>query len=119
VEVFAPGVKMYSTLPGGNEYGFLKGTSMASPVVTGIAALTLSYFPDLTVTQLKYIITKSTQKPSVKVLKPGTAESVSLSEISETGGLVNAYEAVKLAETIKAEKKKVSIKPKIIKTKKG
>jgi subtilisin family serine protease len=36
----------YSTLPGGNKYGNLDGTGMA-PVVTGVAALLLEYFPTL------------------------------------------------------------------------
>ena len=118
VDVFAPGYKIYSTLPG-NRYGFENGTSMACPVVAGIAALTLSYYPDLTAQQLKQVILKSAQKPGMKVFKPGTFDKVNLSDISQSGGLVNAYEAVKLAETIKPVKKKITIKPKLIKTKNG
>ena len=103
VDVFSPGVKIYSTLPGGNNYGNLSGTSMAGPVVAGIAALTLQYYPGLSAKQLKFVIEKSAQKPGVKVNKPGTDETVDLGELSKTGGIVNAYEAVKLAATLKGE----------------
>lgn len=110
VDVFAPGVNIYSTLPGGNTYGKLSGTSMAAPVVSGIAALLLEYFPDLSAEQLKYVIEKSVEPVTEKVIVPGTQgldpEMVNLSDISKTGGLVNAYNAVKLAMTIKGERKK-------------
>lgn len=122
VDVFAPGVKIYSTLPGGKNYGNLSGTSMACPLVAGIAALTLEYFPSLTAKQLKYVIETSAQKPKEKVNKPGTDEMVDLSEISKTGGIVNAYEALKLAATLKGEndkQKEALPKPKMTKNKKG
>ncbi|MEP7256283.1 MAG: S8 family serine peptidase [Ferruginibacter sp.] len=122
VDVFSPGVQIYSTLPGGNNYGNLQGTSMAAPLVSGIAALTLEYFPTLSAKQLKYVIEKSAQKPEYKVTKPGTDETVDLSEISKTGGIVNAYEAVKLAATLKGEikdQKEILPKPKLVKSKKG
>src|SRR5690606_12729122 len=69
VDVFAPGVKIYSTIPGGNTYGNAQGTSMASPVVAGIAAFLMSYFPDLTAEQIKYAIEKSAQAPTDSVPK--------------------------------------------------
>ncbi len=122
VDVFSPGVKIYSTLPGGNTYGNLNGTSMACPLVAGIAALTLEYFPTLSAKQLKYVIEKSAQMPPYKVTKPGTDEMVNLSDISKTGGIVNAYEALKLAATLKGENKQVKPalpKPKLVKGKKG
>lgn len=118
VDVFAPGYKIYSSLPG-SKYGFLSGTSMASPVVAGIAALTLSYYPELTAQQLKQIIIQSAQKPATKVFKPGTTETVNLSDISVSGGLANAYEAIKLADQLTSKKPKTIVKPKIIKTQKG
>jgi subtilisin family serine protease len=120
VDVFSPGVKIYSTLPGGNNYGNLSGTSMACPLVAGIAALTLEYFPTLSAKQLKYVIEKSAQQPKEKVTKPGTDEKVELSELSRTGGIVNAYEAVKLAATLTGENTKENLpKPKMTKQKKG
>jgi subtilisin family serine protease len=119
VDVFAPGVKIYSTLPGGNNYGNLSGTSMASPVTAGVAAFLLEYFPTLTPQQLKMILEKSAVKPTIKATKPGTDQEVNLSDISISGGLVNAYEATKLAQQITSQQKIKSIKPKMkVKTQK-
>jgi cell wall-associated protease len=100
VDVFAPGVKIYSTIPGGNTYGNAQGTSMASPVVAGTAAFLLSYFPYLTPQQVKYCIEKSATNPDTKVKTPGTGDTVALVDISKTGGLLNAYEAAKIAATL-------------------
>jgi len=105
VDVFAPGVNIYSTIPGGNTYGNLSGTSMACPVVAGIAALLLEYYPTLTSTDLKMIIEKSAVVGTEEVNKPGTDEKVKLSELSRTGAYVNAFEAVKMADGITKTKK--------------
>ena len=80
---------------------------MASPVVAGLAGLILSYYPELTPEQVISIIKKSSLKISEKTTyKPGTEdESASLLDLSSTGGLVNAYDAIKLAATIKGERK--------------
>ena len=110
VDVFAPGVKIYSTLPGGNEYGNLQGTSMASPVVAGLAAFILEYYPNLSAEQVKWVIEKSAQKLNDKVMDPGSGNWVSLSDISTSGGVINAYEAIKLASTLKGERKIVTTK---------
>ena len=106
VDVFAPGVNIYSTLPGGNKYGAMSGTSMATPVVAGVAALILEYFPDLSAEQVKYVIDHSAQPVTEKVKLPGTSDSVNLTDISITGGELNAYNAVKLASTLKGERSK-------------
>lgn len=122
VDVFSPGVEIYSTLPGGDQYGNQQGTSMASPVTAGIAALILSYYPELSAKQVKYVIEKSvTPVSTVKVNKPGSEDEVLLSDISRTGGIVNAYEAIKLAGTLQGERfpSKVLPKPTLKKTKKG
>ena len=111
VDVFAPGVKIYSTVPGGNTYQNLQGTSMASPVVAGLAAFLLEYYPNLSAAQVKMVIEKSSNKLTEKVKNPETDEMVSLSSISKSGGLVNAYEAIKLASTIKGERKMAPVKP--------
>jgi subtilisin family serine protease len=107
VDVFAPGVSIYSTIPGGNTYGMKDGTSMASPVVAGLAALILSYYPELSAEQVISIIKTSSLKVSDKsTLKPGTEdEKVSLYDLSSTGGVVNAYDALNLASTFKGERK--------------
>ena len=110
VDVFSPGVKIYSTLPGGNNYGNLDGTSMACPLVAGIAALTLEYFPNLSAKQLKYVIEKSAQLPDIKVKIPGGEDLTELSDISKTGGIVNAYEAIKLASTLAGDRNPAKVK---------
>lgn len=105
VDLFAPGVEMYSTVPN-NQYEDLQGTSFASPATAGVAAILMSYFPDLTAGQVKDILRQSTRKfDGLKVTKPGTAEDVPFNTLSSTGGLVNAYEAVKLAQGYKASPK--------------
>ncbi len=104
VDVFAPGVKIYSTLPGKHEYGNLQGTSMAAPVVAGLAALIRSYFPDLSAQQVKQAIEKSVSIPdaSFKIIKPGTKnEIVPFTDLCRTGGIIDAYGAVELASTMK------------------
>lgn len=122
VDVFAPGVRIYSTIPGGNTYGNAQGTSMASPVVAGTAALLFSYFPNLTPEQIKYCIEKSAQIPAEKVRRPGSSEMVGLPEISKTGGVINVYEAAKIAATLEAgekiQKENKSVKP-TMKNKRG
>jgi subtilisin family serine protease len=101
VDVFAPGTRIYSTLPGGKSYGNLQGTSMAAPVVTGVAAFILEYYPSLTPQQVKYCIEKSAVPPPVKVKRPGSeSEMVNLSDISQSGGIINAFGAIKLAATL-------------------
>lgn len=119
VDVFSPGVDIHSTIPGGNTYGNASGTSMACPVVAGIAALLLEYYPNLTALQLKEAIEKSAVAPKDKVNNPETKEKVNLNEISKTGGIVNAYEAMKYAANIKPVKKPVIAPTKIKRTTKG
>lgn len=111
VDVFAPGVRIYSTV-GNNGYQSLQGTSMAAPVVAGLAAFILQYYPTLTPSQVKYAIEKSAIKPGQKVKNPETGEEVSLGELCRTGGVINAYEAIKLASTLKPETRPVRSKVK-------
>ena len=97
VDVFAPGVGIYSTLPG-STYGNESGTSMASPVTAGVAAVLKSYFPKLTAADLKRIIMQSAQVHHTKVQTPGGDKLVDFSTLSVSGGVVDMYEAVKLAQ---------------------
>lgn len=97
VNVFAPGVAIYSTIPGGNKYMSWDGTSMASPVVSGVAALIRSYFPNLHATDVKKIIEKTVTVPLLLTLQPGTHEKVAMNKLCSSGGIVNAFNAVKLA----------------------
>lgn len=99
VDLFAPGVQIYSLKPD-NTYEHESGTSMAAPVASGVAALVLSYFPNLTAVQLKEILlTSSVKYPKLKVNQPGTEKLVPFKSLSRTGGVVNAYEALKKAMT--------------------
>lgn len=101
VDVFSPGTAIYATVPG-NEYESLQGTSMATPVVAGIAAVLLGYFPELSVTDVREIISKSSRRfDGLKVNKPGSSDEVDFANLSKSGGLVNAYEAIKLASNWK------------------
>jgi subtilisin family serine protease len=106
VDVFAPGVDVYSTTPG-SKYESLSGTSMAAPVTSGVAALLMSYYPQLTAAQVKEILVKSSVKfADEKVNKPGEekGETVAFGDLSISGGIINAYEAVKLAESMTGQK---------------
>ena len=97
VDLFAPGTTVLSTLPH-NRYASFSGTSMAAPMTAGVAALLRSYFPKLTAVQVKEILLKSTYKPNITVRKPGrSSQKVSFQNLSRSGGLLNAYEAVKMA----------------------
>lgn len=104
VDIFAPGVQIYSTTPD-NTYENQQGTSMASPVVAGVAAVLRSYYPTLSATQVKDIIMKSSVPVTGQVIKPGTKdEKVPFSALSQSG-LINAYNAIKMAEKTKGKKK--------------
>jgi subtilisin family serine protease len=96
VDLFAPGSDIYSTVPN-NAYDFKSGSSMSAPVVSGVAALLLSYFPSLSATKVKDILLRSAYKPNQMVNKPKTQMQVPFSSLSVSGGIVNAYNAVKLA----------------------
>ncbi len=100
VDIFAPGFAIYSTLPN-NSYGFKDGTSMAAPVVSGIAALIRSYYPKLTALQVKDIILKTGTKINFEVLKPGSfKKKIPFSELCKSSSIVNAYNAVKLSDKV-------------------
>lgn len=99
VDVFAPGVKIHSTMPG-STYKDQQGTSMAAPVVAGLAALIRSYYPELSAVAVKDIILSSVTPVSQRVKirgADGRNTRVSLDSISVSGGVVNAYRALQLA----------------------
>ncbi len=106
VDVFAPGVAIYSTTSD-NEYDSYPGTSMASPMVAGVAALLRSYYPELSAKQVKEILLSSSVKSNKQVIKPGTDEDkVNFSDLSVTGGMLNSYNAVQKAGKTKGKRKK-------------
>jgi subtilisin family serine protease len=102
VDIFAPGVQIYSTVPQ-NKYAKYNGTSMASPEVAGVAALVRSYYPELSASQVKHIIMNSGTKIDMDVTKPSNSRrdiptKINFSKLSVSGSVVNAYNALKLAE---------------------
>ena len=102
VDVFAPGVAMYSTVPGSN-YKNHDGTSMACPAVSGVAAVLMSYFPKFSAIEIKNIILQSVRTfPDMIVLRPDSQEPIEFKQLSKTGGIVNGYEAVQLAIKMEA-----------------
>ena len=109
VDLFAPGDGVYSTVPG-NKYKNLRGTSMAAPVVTGVAALIWNYFPELSAREVKQAILEGvTSRKGEMVTRPGlsgTLEQVDFGELCATGGVLNALGAVKIAEEMHVKKSK-------------
>jgi subtilisin family serine protease len=99
VDLFAPGSDIFSTVPN-DGYDFKSGSSMSTPCVSGVAALLLSYFPTLSTTRVKDIILRSSFKPNIMVNRPGSKVEVPFSSLTSTGGIVNAYNAVKMAIAI-------------------
>ncbi|MBK8416676.1 MAG: S8 family peptidase [Bacteroidetes bacterium] len=104
VDVFAPGVQIYATTPDAS-YDFHDGTSMASPVVAGIAAMVWSYFPELNARQVKLIITSSVIKVPFKTQLPGSRKKVKFTSLCNTGGIVNAYRAISVAKLVSVQTK--------------
>ncbi len=102
VDLFAPGVDIYSTMPD-NEYKFQDGTSMASPVVAGVAALVMAYYQELSVQQVRQLIVENTVDYSdQQVTQPNqqntNEQKVPFGELSVTGGLVNVHKILEAAE---------------------
>ncbi len=104
VDVFAPGTDIYSTVPN-NKYKFMPGTSMASPAVAGVAALVWSQYPNLSASQVKKVILESGLSTKATVILGGdAAKNATLGEISTSGRIVNAYNALLMARQISKAK---------------
>ncbi|NNE26532.1 MAG: S8 family serine peptidase, partial [Saprospiraceae bacterium] len=105
VDIFAPGMEIFSTIPD-NEYQMSQGTSFAAPIVAGVAAVLRSYFPSLTAVQVKDILMNSVTPINTEVIIPGTMDEMApFSTLSVSGGAVNAEQAVNMAKTVKGKKK--------------
>lgn len=97
VDIFAPGHMVYSAMPG-DKYKAASGTSFASPVVAGVAAIIRANFPELSAEEVKKIIMESGDSIDVPVVQPGTGEKVDFDTLSVSGKRINAYKAYRLAE---------------------
>lgn len=107
VDVFAPGSEIFNAVPQ-SDYQELQGTSMACPMVSGVAAMLKSYFPEMSMKEIKEVIlsTSTSYKGVMQVLPGNSAEDaqVDFAKMSVTGGVVNVYAAVK--ECLRLEKMK-------------
>lgn len=105
VDVFAPGFEIYNTVPQ-SDYKNLQGTSMAAPMVSGVAAMLKSYFPTLTMLEIKEAILSSAKSyKGTQQFVPGTDRTVDFATLSVTGGVVDVYAAVKACMKMEAGKK--------------
>jgi subtilisin family serine protease len=104
VDVFAPGLEIYNSVPQ-SDYKTLQGTSMAGPMVAGVAAMLKSYFPTLTMFQIKESILSSAKSyKGTQQTLPGSEQKVDFATLSVTGGVVDVTAAVKAC--MKLENKK-------------
>lgn len=104
VDVFAPGEKVTS-INSGAEFNTADGTSFSAPIVTGIAALILEYYPKLSAAQIKQAIMQSaTPLTGFMVNKPGTHQKVDFTTLCKSGGIVNARKALEIASEMKGER---------------
>ncbi|MFV7236441.1 S8 family peptidase [Flavobacterium sp. ZB4R12] len=98
VDVFAPGVKIYATTPN-DSYKYLQGTSMAAPNAAGVAALIRSHYPKLSAQQVKHILMDSGVAITTDVVVGGKPNDIrSFATLSKSGKIVNAYNALLMAE---------------------
>lgn len=96
VDVFAPGVKIYATVPN-SKYKYENGTSMAAPNAAGVAALIRSYYPKLSASQVKKILMDSGTPISTQVALGENKEATSFTNASKSGKIINAYNALIMA----------------------
>ena len=97
VDVFAPGVKIYATVPE-SKYKYLQGTSMASPNAAGVAALIREYYPNLKAAQVKQILMQSGTPLNLEVTVDEKEIKIPFTDACLSGKIVNAYNALKMAE---------------------
>lgn len=100
VDVFAPGVDVFTTVLN-DKYDISSGTSMAAPVVSGVAAMLWSYFPDLSAKEIKQVLIKSVYKPKSSVFVPQRHYYAEMSDMCASGGVVNLYNAILMVEKMR------------------
>ncbi|WP_452600808.1 S8 family serine peptidase [Pontimicrobium sp. MEBiC06410] len=102
VDVFAPAVEIYTTLPN-NEYITDTGTSLAAALTSKVAALIFLHYPNLTASQVKHIIMDSGVEYTFPVKTPTREDKDKMTpfnELSKSGKIVNAYNALIMADSI-------------------
>jgi subtilisin family serine protease len=104
VDLFAPGVDIYSTVPDFN-YEDASGTSMACPATAGVCALIRGYFPELSAEEVRELLMNSAVQYKKKVRIPGTKTKAKMKDVSISGGFVNAEKAVTYILEKKASEK--------------
>ncbi|MDB4323959.1 S8 family peptidase [Crocinitomicaceae bacterium] len=106
VDVFAPGSEIYNTVPQ-SEYRILQGTSMASPMVAGVAAMLKSYFPKMTMKQIKDVMLSSAKSyKGMEQTHPETKDMTDFATLSVTGSVINVKNAVMALLAIEKSAKK-------------
>ena len=113
VDVFAPGQEIYSTVPDA-KYEYLQGTSMASPVVAGAAAVLWAYMPSLTPQQIKEALVKTVNKSTINA---NVDSNANFDQISVAGGVIDLYKAAQYAYDNFYNKKGVKANRKAVKSK--
>lgn len=94
VDFCAPGVDILSTTPD-NTYQLASGTSMATPTTAGVAALVLSFNPGLNAEGLKELLHDTSRRyPGLMTNLPGTTNPVPFTRLSQSGSIVDAFEAI-------------------------
>lgn len=96
VDIYAPGTEIYSTVPD-QSYKYAQGTSMASPVAAGAAALIWAYFPHMTSQQVKEVLFETVNKSDAIVKVGSEGDERKFSDLSVTGGVIDVNKAVRLA----------------------
>jgi cell wall-associated protease len=104
VDVFAPGLEIYNTVPQ-SDYAAIQGTSMACPMVAGAAAFLKSYFPTMSMMEIKDVLLRSSTsyngqlmvKPGGETMDPALkSDMIDFGNLSVYGGVINLKNAVKV-----------------------
>ncbi|MEY4571196.1 MAG: hypothetical protein RLZ10_389 [Bacteroidota bacterium] len=106
VDLFAPGVDIYSTVPD-SKYEDASGTSMASPAAAGVAAIIRGYFPELSAEEVRNVLMKTVTKTNKKIRIPGLSGGKAKGQMNDVciaSGFINAESAVRFLLDIEVKK---------------